>query len=371
MGMIGGGEVAFIGAIHRSAAAIDGKIDLVAGAFSQNEEKSISFGRALGLADDRCYGSYQQMIKAESSLPKDQRIDFVTIVTPNNSHYEISKYALKNGFHVFCEKPATMTLNESLELQSVLNATDRVYGLAHTYSAYPMILEARSRVARGDIGKIFKVMVDYTQGWLAPEYIDETQKQASWRLNPDQSGISCCMGDIGVHGANLAEFITTERINHVLADLSSLNDRLLDDDGTVLLKFSNGVKGSLSASQVCVGEENNLTIRIYGENGSLKWQQQEPNTLLMQQANEPVQILRNGGDYLSESTKAFSRTPSGHPQGYIEAFANLYQQFTQQLTRQVTISTLPSIEQAIAGMAFIEAVVESNRQGNQWVKLSA
>jgi predicted dehydrogenase len=371
MGMIGGCDGAFIGNIHRMAASIDGNIELVAGAFSQDAEKSVSFGLSLGLDKERSYCSYETLIKNEKQLAPEKRLDFISIVTPNKSHFEIAHLALQNGFHVFCEKPATLSLKEALELQSLVKETGLVFAVAHTYSAYPMVTEARQRVVQGDIGKIFKVMVDYSQGWLSPKYLPKDQKQASWRLSPELSGISCCMGDIGIHGANLAEFIIDKRISSVLADLSSSDDRLLDDDGVVLLRFNDEIRGVLSASQICVGEENNLSIRIFGDKGSLKWRQQDPDTLLMQQGNQPLQTLRNGAEYLSDATLAISRTPSGHNQGYIEAFANLYLQFYQQVSQPEAISLLPTIEEGIAGMAFIEAVIESNNHHNTWTKLSA
>lgn len=369
--MIGGGEGAFIGAVHRMALAIDGNIDLVAGCFSQSAEKSIAFGLTLGLAEHRCYPSYDTMLASEEKLPKNEQIDFVIIVTPNNTHFEIAKLALNLGFHVFCEKPATVSLHQSIELKQLVEESKLTYALAHTYIAYPMVMEARNRVAQGDIGNIQKVMVDYSQGWLAANYLSADQKQAKWRLSPEQAGISCCMADIGVHGANLAEFIVNDRISDVLADLSSTGNRQLDDDGTVLLRFRHGARGTLSASQVCVGEENNLSIKIYGDSGSIKWHHHEPNTLLIQQGNEPQQLLRNAGAYLSSSSLLHSRTPAGHPQGYVEAFANLYQQFQQQLIKNEVSPLLPTIEQGVAGMAFVEAVVESNTLGNKWIHLSA
>ncbi|MBV1909837.1 MAG: Gfo/Idh/MocA family oxidoreductase [Kangiellaceae bacterium] len=371
MGMIGGGDNAFIGSIHRMAAALSEKIELCAGVFSQDDEKSSNFGLSLGIESGRCYGSYKEMIVKESKLPKKRRIDFVSIVTPNHLHFEIAEFALSYGFHVFCEKPTSLSLNESLKLQQQLKQTELSFAVAHVYTAYPMVIEARNRLANNEIGKINKVVVDYSQGWLSPEYLDTEQKQASWRMSPERAGLSCCMADIGTHAVNIAEFILQQRVDCVLAELTFSNHRPLDDDGSVLLRFRHGAKGILTASQICVGEENNLTIRVYGDKGSIKWQQQTSGTLLLQQAKGPIQILTNGSDYLCDAALALSRTPPGHPQGFIEAFSNLYLLFYKQIVEGDKVDLLPQIEQGVAGLAFIEAVIESNKTGNRWVTLSA
>ncbi len=375
-GMVGGGPGAFIGNIHRMAAALDGSIDLVCGAFSRDPAKSKKTGAELGLDEARVYESYEQMFTQESALPAEQRMEFVAIVTPNNLHYPVALAALESGFHVFCEKPATSSLEECQSLQKTLSDSGKLFGLAHAYTAYPLVLEARALVSGGKIGEVKKVVVEYSQGWLAEINSSDGSKQADWRLDPGQSGGSCCMGDIGVHAANLAEFITDSSITHLLADLGHVvAGRTLDDDCSVLLRFANQARGVLIASQISIGEENNLRIKVYGDKGSLAWCQQEPNTLTLYEGQGAARILRAGQDYLGENALENSRTPPGHPEGYIEAFANLYVQFSaavkQQRTSDVSNEELKicSIDGAVRGMALIDAVLRSDAEKNQWVSV--
>ena len=373
MGMVGGGEGSFIGAIHRIAANMDGQIELVCGAFSRDADKSMQSGQALFLPPERCYASYQQMLEIESQLDESIRMDMVVIVTPNITHFPISKMALEYGFHVMCDKPATFNLDEALQLVPVVKNSGLLYGLTHTYTGYPMVKEAKQRVKNNELGVIKKIVVEYPQGWLASKD-DENSKQAAWRLDPKQSGISCCMGDIGVHASNLAEYISGLKITALCADLSSnVEGRVLDDDGTVLLKFDSGAQGVLVASQVCVGEENNLKIRIYGEKASLEWSQVEPNTLRKKYSDQPVQMIRAGVGALSEHALFNMRTPAGHPEGYLEAFANLYRNFALNLQARIAgkpISAvnedIPGIDEAIRGMAFIENVVAASQSDSKW-----
>lgn len=375
MGMVGGGPDAFIGVIHRMAARLDGDIELVCGAFSREPAKARQTGEALSLPASRCYANYQEMMLGEADLPVDERMEFVAIVTPNDSHYDIASTALANGFHVLCDKPATLDLAQAKALQKQVEASGLLYGLTHTYTGYPMVQEARERVARGDLGSITKIIVEYTQGWLAQVMGADEGKQAAWRLDPKQAGVSCCMGDIGVHAANLAETVTGLEIEKVLADLQSLESgRVLDDDGSVLLRFDNGARGILFASQICVGEENNLRIRVYGTLGGLDWQQQEPNSLWLKWPDRPNELLRAGQGYLGSSAAGNTRTPPGHPEGYIEAFANLYRGFAKAVRQAPDKATVagqdvPGVNEAVRGMAFIEAVVASNLAGNRWVEL--
>jgi predicted dehydrogenase len=377
MGLVGGGPGAFIGAIHRMAARLDGEIELVCGAFSRDPEKSLEAGKALYLPASRCYENYSVMMESESLLPAETRMEFVAIVTPNQTHYEIASSALDHGFHVFSDKPATFDLAEATALQQQLEKTGLLYGLTHTYTGYPMVLEAGERVANGDLGSITKVIVEYTQGWLAAVMDADNSKQAAWRLDPQQAGASCCMGDIGVHAANLAETITGLSIEQVLADLQSVETgRQLDDDGSVLLRFDNGARGVLFASQVCVGEENNLRIRVYGTRGGLEWRQQEPNSLWLKWPDRPAELLRAGQAYLGSGPLENTRTPPGHPEGYIEAFANLYTNFARGVKQArnqsgVLDTSVAGVEQAVRGMAFIEAVVTSSNAGNCWVDIAA
>jgi predicted dehydrogenase len=374
MGMVGGGEGAFIGAVHRIAAAIDGEIELVCGAFSSDAARSQRSGQSLHLPDDRVYPDYQTMMANEAALPESERMHFVAIVTPNHMHFPVTEAALQAGFHVMSDKPATLNLEEALRLWDMVKETGLLYGLTHTYTGYPLVKEARTRIAAGALGKIRKVVVEYPQGWLADRQEDEDNKQAAWRLDPAQAGVSSCMGDIGVHAANLTEYVTGLRITEICADLTTfVEGRELDDDGSILLRFENGAKGVLTASQVCVGEENALKIRVHGEKGSLEWAQHEPNTLWLKWPDRPAEMLRAGGGYLGDLAAANTRTPMGHPEGYLEAFANLYMSFAGQIRARQRSETpderatdCPGIEEAIRGMTFIELAVAASASDVKW-----
>ncbi|MFT5482775.1 MAG: putative dehydrogenase [Halieaceae bacterium] len=377
MGMVGGGEGAFIGAVHRMAANIDGEIELICGAFSSDADTAVRSGLALGLPVQRVYPNYSAMMAAEAALPADERMQFVAIVTPNHMHFPVAEAALRAGFHVMSDKPATFDLVEALALRKLVEETGLLYGLTHTYTGYPLVKEARQRVLAGDLGRIRKVVVEYPQGWLADRQEDVDNRQAAWRLDPSRAGISSCMGDIGVHAANLAEYITGQNISEICADLTSFVDgRELDDDGSVLLRFEHGAKGLLHSSQICVGEENALSIRIYGETGSLQWTQQEPNSLWLKWPDRPSQLLRTGGDYLSPLAAANTRTPAGHPEGYLEAFANIYMAFVGQIRAResgqapsLRAADCPGIEEAVRGMAFIELAVAASNSDTKWHRL--
>lgn len=378
MGMIGGGQGAFIGGVHRIAAAIDQKIDLVCGAFSSTPEKSKASGAELLLPAERCYGTFQEMLQTEAALPADQRMDFVSIVTPNHMHFPPAKAALEAGFHVLSDKPATFNLEEAKALKPIIAASGKLYGLTHNYTGYPMVKQARELVKSGELGEIRKVVVEYPQGWLATALETEGAKQAEWRTDPTRSGAAGCMGDIGTHAENLAEYITGLHISQLLADLTAfVPGRQLDDDGNVLLRFTNGAKGVLHASQISVGCENNLSIRVYGEKGGLEWHQVEPNTLLVHRMDKPTEIWRTGNGYVCEAAAQNSRTPFGHPEGYLEAFANIYKNFAAhilsleaKLPPDPMITDYPKIDDGIRGMAFIDAVVQSSAQGGVWTALN-
>tara|TARA_R110001592_G_scaffold260403_1_gene525085 strand:- start:220780 stop:221937 length:1158 start_codon:yes stop_codon:yes gene_type:complete len=374
MGMVGGGEGAFIGAVHRMAAALDGEIELVCGAFSSSAERARRSGEALHLPSERVYTDYMTMMSAEAALPAEKRMQFVAIVTPNHLHYPVAEAALRAGFHVMSDKPATFNLQEALQLRDILGETGLLYGLSHAYTGYPLVKEARLRVAAGDLGAIRKVVVEYPQGWLADRQEDADNKQAAWRLDPAQAGISSCIGDIGVHAANLAEYISGVNISAICADLTAfVEGRTLDDDGSILLRFDNGAKGVLMASQVSVGEENALKIRVYGEKGGLEWSQQEPNTLLLKWADRPIEILRTANGYLSPIAAANTRTPTGHPEGYLEAFANIYMAFIGQIRAfengvalDERSADCPGITEAVRGMSFIENAVAASASDVKW-----
>jgi predicted dehydrogenase len=379
MGMVGGGKDAFIGAIHRLAANMDGLIELCCGALSINPEIAKDSGRSLFLPEDRIYLTYDEMITKESQLPADQRMDFVTIVTPNFAHFAPAMMALEHGFHVVIEKPIAFTLDEAKQLHQKVQETGLILCLTHTYSGYPMVKQARAMVTGGALGKIRKVWVEYPQGWLSKLSEREGNAQAAWRTDPKKSGKAGAMGDIGTHAAHLAEYVTGSQITHLCADLNAMVEgRILDDDGNVLLRMSNGARGVLMASQVAAGEENALKIRIYGEKGGIEWAQHEPNTLLVKWLDQPTQILRAGGNYgdrLSSFATSNCRTPGGHPEGYLEAFANIYRNFAQTLSARIDGTTptpemldFPNTQDGLRGMAFIDNVVASAASTEKWTE---
>ncbi|HUR47874.1 MAG TPA: Gfo/Idh/MocA family oxidoreductase [Candidatus Saccharimonadales bacterium] len=378
-GMVGGGRGAFIGAVHRIAAAMDQQIDLVCGAFSSDPDKSRASGADLFISPGRCYGSFEEMIRSETLLPADRRMDFVSIVTPNHMHFPPAKMALENGFHVLSDKPATFNLAEAKKLAELVKKTGLLYGLTHNYTGYPLVKEAREMVQTGKLGKIRKVVVEYPQGWLATKLESSGQKQAAWRTDPKRSGAAGSIGDIGTHAENLAEYITGLQIEELAADITAfVKGRKLDDDGNVLLRFKGGAKGVLHASQISVGEENNLNIRVYGEKGGLEWHQNEPNTLLVKWLDQPMQVLRTGNGYLGNPAKSATRTPPSHPEGYLEAFANIYKNFAnairareekRKLPKEDPSNDFPKIEDGIRGMAFIDAVVKSSKKNAAWTRL--
>jgi len=376
-GMVGGGQGAFIGAVHRIAAALDQQIELVCGAFSSTPEKSKASGKDLFLPAERCYGTFEEMIQKEKALPADQRMDFVSIVTPNHMHFPPAKLALENGFHVLSDKPATFDLKESKELGALIKKTGLLYGLTHNYTGYPLIKEARDMIKAGKIGKVRKVIVEYPQGWLATKLEESGQKQAGWRTDPTKSGAAGCVGDIGTHAENLAEYVTGLHIKELAADITTfVPGRLLDDDANVLLRFDNGAKGVLHCSQISVGEENNLNIRVYGEKGGLEWHQKEPNTMKVQWLDQPAQLYRTANGYLGKNAAAATRTPPAHPEGYLEAFANIYKNFANAIRARLEKrepteieNDYPKIEDGIRGMAFIDAVVNSSKKNAAWTSL--
>ena len=375
--MVGGGRDAFIGGVHRIAANIDGQIELVCGAFSSNPEKSKLSGQDFYLDPSRVYGSYEEMIMTEKTLPEDVRMDFVSIVTPNHVHYGPAKMTLENGFHVVCDKPLSFDLEEAKDLVETVNRTGQIFALTHNYTGYPMVKQARAMVKHGDLGTIRKVVVEYPQGWLS-DFIESTdQKQAAWRTDPKRSGIARAMGDIGTHAENLAEYITGLEISEICADISTLVEgRLLDDDGNVLLRFNNGARGILHASQISKGEENALKIRVYGTNAGIEWHQMEPNTLIVKHGDKPTEIYRTGVGELYPESAAHTRIPAGHPEGYLEAFANIYRNFAKCVQARIDGVTVdpvyddfPTVKDGLRGMQFIYKVIESGKSDQKWVKM--
>lgn len=376
MGMVGGGPGAFIGAVHRIAANMDGLIELVCGSFSSDPEKSKQAGESLFLQPSRVYGSYKEMIRREAELPADQRMDFVAIVTPNHVHFEPAQLALENGFHVVLDKPMTFDLAEAKKLQAIAKKSQLYFCLTHTYTGYPMVKEARRQVLSGKFGKVRKIYVEYPQGWLSTFLEGSDQKQASWRTDPKRSGIAGVMGDIGTHAFNLAEYVSGLKTTKICADINIVVEgRKLDDDGGVLLKYDNGASGVLFASQIAAGEENSVKVRVYGEKGSIEWKQEDANSLLVKWLDKPSEVWRAGTGYLSSYARHNTRTPAGHPEGYLEAFANLYRNFALCVTAKIAGESpkeewldFPGIEEGVRGMAFIENVIRSGHSEQKWME---
>lgn len=374
MGQVGGSLDAFIGAVHRRAAVFDYEIELIAGSFSQSPEKSKATGRALYLADDRIYDTFEQMIMAEKERPEGDRIDFVSIVTPNHLHFPAAKLALENGFHVICDKPMTLNLKEAKDLAAIVEKSGLVFGLTHNYTGYPMVKEARDMVRNGKLGKLRKIVVEYPQGWLSRDEENLDYKQAIWRTDPARSGAAGAMGDIGTHAENLAEYVTGLKITELCADLSTfVPGRQLDDDGNVLLRFEGGAKGVLHASQISNGEENALKIFVYGELGGIEWHQMEPNTLKYK-TQEGQRLIRPAVGDLSAAAKAHGRLPAGHPEGFFEAFANIYRNFAYAVRAHTAgkpadpLYDFPSVQDGVRGLAFIDTVIASNKSEQKWTK---
>jgi len=377
MGMVGGGPGAFIGEVHRKAARMDGGIELVAGAFDINPRKSKQMGRELLLPPARIYRNYNEMIEKELKLPEGERIDFVSITTPNNWHFPIARDFLQAGFHVMCEKPMTFNVAEAKQLRKIVKKSRRVFGLMHNYTGYPMVKLARDLVRSGEIGKVRKIVVQYPQGWLATALEKTGQMQAAWRTDPKQSGAAGCMGDIGTHAENLSEYITGLKITHLCADLNTfVKGRKLDDDGNCLLRFNNGARGILHASQISIGEENNLAIWVYGEQKSIEWHQEHPNYLYVKLPDGPVQVWCRGNDYVAQRSPAAGRAtrlPFGHPEAFFEAFANIYCNFADTLRAKLTGTKpdplaldFPNVDDGLRGMLFIDTVLASTKSQRKW-----
>jgi len=380
MGMVGGGPGAFIGEVHRKASRMDGNIELVAGAFDINPRKSRQMGRQLFVNPKRTYRNYEEMIEAEQKLPAGERIDFVSITAPNNWHFPIAKDFLEAGFHVMCEKPMTFDVKEARALQKLVKKSGKVFGLMHNYTGYPMVKLARDMARQGDLGKVRKIVVQYPQGWLCTLLEKTGQQQASWRTDPKQSGAAGCMGDIGTHAENLSEYITGLKITEICADLSILvKGRKLDDDGNCLLRFNNGARGVLFASQISIGEENNLAIWVYGDKKSLEWHQEHPNYLYVKEPDGPVQTWRRGNDYVAARSPAAARAtrlPSGHPEAFFEAFADIYCNFADTVRAKLSRERpdrlaldFPTVNDGLRGMLFIETVVASSKSKLKWTRM--
>jgi predicted dehydrogenase len=377
MGMVGGGRDAFIGAVHRRAALLEGNVDFVAGCLSSTPEKSKASGKDLLLDDSRVYGSYEEMIAGESRLPVGERIDFVSVVTPNHMHYPVSKAFVEAGFNVACDKPMVHTVEQAQELVNAVVKNKAVFAVTYNYTGYPMVKQARYLVQTGVIGTVQKVIVEYPQGWLLNRIEETGSKQASWRTDPARSGASGCIGDIGSHCENLVSYITGLELASICADLTTfVPGRLLDDDGSMLLRFKTGAKGILTASQICPGQENSLRIRVWGTKAGLDWSQEDPNYLLLRSNDGPEQIWKRGNGYLCEAAKAGSRLPSGHPEAFIEAFANVYHNFCDTIRCKLMGTTptdimldFPTVQDGARGVHFINKAVESSASKIKWLSI--
>ena len=379
MGMVGGGRGAFIGGVHRRAAALDGEIELVAGAFSSNPKKSALSGKDFYLKPSRVYASYQEMAEKEKALPENERIDFVTIVVQNYLHFDVAKTFLEAGFNVICDKPVTLDLEQARELRKIINKSKKVFALTHNYTGYPMVKLARQMIRKGELGELIKVVCEYPQGYAITALTGEDKAIANWRADPKIAGISNCMGDIGTHAENLVHYITGLEIDRLCADLSvNIPGRTLDDDGNVLVRFKGGARGIIYASQVSNGDENDLNIRVYGTKRSLEWHQEEPNDLIVKDARSPRQVYRRGNDYVTGAAADNTRIPFGHPEGFIEAFANVYNAAAVAIRDECAGKfprksgyDYPDIRDGIIGMAFIETAVKSSKSKEKWIKFPA
>ncbi len=375
MGMVGGGSGAFIGAVHRRAAVMDGEVEFVAGALSSTADKALASGRELGLTDERNYASWERMLEAELSLPEEERVDFVSIVTPNHVHHPVARAFAEAGFNVVLDKPMVHTSQEAEDLTRVVEGSGVVFAVTYTYTGYPMVKQARHMVRQGLLGEVRKVIVEYNQGWLASQLEESGAKQAEWRTDPARSGIAGAVGDIGSHAENLVSTITGLEVAEICADLTTfVPGRRLDDDGNLLIRYEGGAKGVMIASQISAGEENDLRVRVYGTEGGLEWRQEEPNYLYHRPAEEPERVLKRGNDYLCEEAKKASRLPPGHPEGFIEAFANVYMSVAATIRarqEQVEMAGLPwdfpTVYDGARGVNFIEKTVESSQSDKKWL----
>lgn len=374
MGMVGGGSGAFIGAVHRSAAALDGGIELVAGALSSTREKALASGRELALPDERNYGSWEEMIEGELALPEEERIDFVSVVVPNHMHFPVAHAFTEAGFNVVVDKPMVHTSEQAAQLVEAVEKAETVFAVSYNYTGYPMVKQARQMVRRGDLGEIRKVIVEYSQGWLASKLEDSGAKQAEWRTDPERSGIAGAMGDIGSHAENLAATVTGLEVAEICADLTTfVEGRRLDDDGNLLIRYEGGARGVMISSQISAGEENNLSIRVYGTEAGLEWRQENPNYLYFKPAEAPEQVLKRGNDYLFEEAASPTRVPPGHPEAFIAAFANIYSEVGAAIRNRHddgnapgTPARYPTVYDGARGVFFVEKTVESANTGKKW-----
>ena len=371
LGFIGGGANSMIGVLHRIAASMFDRFDLVGGVFGSDIDQSLSFGEKIGVDLTRVYPSLPALIESERRLPEGERMEVISVLTPNYLHFENAKLLLENGFHVICEKPLTRSLEEAQELASIKNMSNRVFAVTYTYTGYPMVRQMRAMVGQGAIGKVQKIDAQYFQGWINPIIHDADKRNSTWRLQPDKSGISCCIGDIGTHAFDMIEYVSGLKVEQVLSDLNYLyKDNTMDVDGSILIRCEDGTKGCIRASQIATGEENSFVVRIYGDQGGLVWEQENPNALHLLKEGSPAQVLKPGNQYNSELSLDGTKLPPGHPEGIFDAMGNIYHGVARAIRNEVFVpGEFPEIGQGLRGMDFIEKVVASHQQGNVWKKL--
>ncbi len=372
LGILGGGEESLIGILHRVASSMFDKYEIVGGVFDPTHEKSLNFGKKLGLDPSRIYKDLDHLVEEEAKLPEGEKMQVVSVLTPNFLHFPMAKKLLENDFNVICEKPLTTTYEEAKVLEELQSKKGKVFAVTYTYTGYPMIRQMKSMIANGEIGKIQKVDVQYYQGWINPLIHDKEKRKNTWRLDPEKSGISCCIGDIGTHAFNMAEYVTGQKIERILADLNYLyEDNPMDIDGTVLLRFSENVKGVLRASQIATGEENNFTVQVYGEKGGLKWEQENPNYLYLLTEDKPLQVLKSGHPYNSDFSLEGTKLPPGHPEGIFDSMGNIYLGIANSINNDKKFDgAFPLLEEGVRGMKFIEKTVASHKDGNVWTKMN-
>ena len=371
LGILGGGADSLIGILHRVAANMFDQFEIVGGVFDVKHEESLQFGEKLQLDKSRVYKDLDELVAKEKQLPEDQQMQVVSVLTPNFLHYPMAKQLLENGFNVICEKPLTTTYEEARTLNEIQKKSNSIFAVTYTYTGYPMIRQMKTMIANGEIGEIQKVDVQYYQGWINPLIHDKDKRSATWRLDPEKSGISCCIGDIGTHAFNMAEYVTGMQVENILADLNYLyEDNPMDIDGTVLLRFDGNTKGVLRASQIATGEENNFTVQIYGDKGGLKWEQENPNYLYLLKEDQPLQVIKPGHGFLSDFSLEGTKLPPGHPEGIFDSMGNIYYGVAMAIKDQTKYAgAYPKLNDGLRGMSFIEKTVASHKQGNVWIKM--
>lgn len=370
LGILGGGGDSLIGPVHRIASSMFDRFEIVGGVFNPNWEENISFAKKIGLKEDRIYKDFEEFLSNERSLPTDQRIEVVSVLTPNFLHFPMAKRLLEEGFHVICEKPLTTTYAEALELKKLREDKQLIFAVTYTYSGYPMVRQMRSMIRDGKIGKIQKIDAQYYQGWINPVIHDPESRKKVWRLQPEKSGQSCCIGDVGTHAFQMLEYVTGRPIRSILADLNYLyEDNIMDIDGTVLLRLDGNAKGVLRASQIATAEENNFTVAIYGTKGHLKWAQENPNYLYYGLENTPLQVLKPGHEFNSDAATQSTKLPPGHPEGIFDAMGNIYHGVADAIANNPREGSYPDLMDGVRGMQFIECVIQSHKSGNQWINI--